>query len=573
MKKPRGRKPEQAAPAPERAAPARRGWIWIALAAGALAAVFEVYSGALRGPFLLDDMYLPFGRPDAAQMDWRQWVAQRPVLMATFLWNYRTSGTETYSYHLVSIALHWAASILVFVLLRRIQRLAGVEDRGNAFALFGAAVFLLHPVQTEAVAYIASRSDVLSTLFAFAALAVFLYTRDSGIRIVPALAVAALTAMAALSKEQAAALPAVFVLADLLLGERRGWRAALANWKLYAPLIAGGAYGAYRVAAALRLAPTVGFQIEGLSWYEYFFTQCRVIWLYVRLIVFPYGLNVDHDIAISRSLLEPGAAIGFLALLAAFALAWLRRKTWPLALFGLLAMLALLAPTSSFFPIRDVAAERRVYAPLLGFLLIAAEFARRLPKTNAVKAGMAAVVLALAVPTYSRASLYGNSVEFWADSAAKSPGKVRPRFQLAYAQYAAGACDVASREFAAAAALDKPTFELLVDWGHALECAGHADQAVAKLREAAAIDSNAQVYTAIGMVLGKQGRAEEALAELARAQTLDPTFGMIYYNRGNVFAMRGEWAKAAEQYREAVRVEPSNEAARQALAAAEARVK
>src|SRR5262249_31124693 len=143
--------------------------------------------------------------------------------------------------------------------------------------------------------------------------------------------------------------------------------------------------------------------------------------------------------------------------------AWLYRKRWPLAAFGAILFVILIAPTSSFVPILDPEAERRLYLPLLGLILIALEFLRRLKLQQIIWIGSAVCVL-LSVLAYQRNELWGDPVALWADTAAKSPHKMRPRFQLAYEYYAAGNCPQSAVNYEAASKLSPPRFDLLMDW-------------------------------------------------------------------------------------------------------------
>ena len=79
----------------------------------------------------------------------------------------------------------------------------------------------------------------------------------------------------------------------------------------------------------------------------------------------------------------------------------------------------------------------------------------------------------------------------WEDSAAKSPQKARPRFQLAYSEYQAGRCADAVNEFERTAQLEKPAYDLYVDWALAYDCAGNTSAAVEKLNRAAAMEPSA----------------------------------------------------------------------------------
>src|SRR5512143_4147669 len=121
-------------------------------------------------------------------------------------------------------------------------------------------------------------------------------------------------------------------------------------------LAAAGAWGGFAVWRVLQGAPTAGFHVAGLTPATYFFTQCRVIWTYVRLFFLPSGQNVDPDVAVSHGLLDHGAIFGLAALIALIAAAWIYRRRWPLAAFGVFMFVLLLAPTSSFIPISDVSA-------------------------------------------------------------------------------------------------------------------------------------------------------------------------------------------------------------------------
>ena len=182
----------------------------------------------------------------------------------------------------------------------------------------------------------------------------------------------------------------------------------------------------------------------------------------------------DPDVATSRSLLENGAIFGLLALIAVAAAAWIYRKRFPLAALGVAVFLLLIAPTSSIVPIQDVQFERRVYLPFLGLALIVLEFLRRLKFSQIVGVG-AAILAICTLLTYQRSEVWASSFSLWQDTVAKSPRKVRPRFQLAYAKYESGHCPDASADYEIASTLGPPDYTLLTDWALALDCTGHED--------------------------------------------------------------------------------------------------
>jgi tetratricopeptide (TPR) repeat protein len=281
----------------------------------------------------------------------------------------------------------------------------------------------------------------------------------------------------------------------------------------------------------------------------------------------PIGQNLDPDVKISRRLMMHGAVYALAALLVITALAWIFRRKFPLASYGWFAWLLLLAPTSSFVPIRDPMAERRMYMPFIGLLFIALELLRHWKVSRKVFIGALAGVLLLAgALTYQRNLLWSNSVDIWKDTVAKSPEKYRPRFQLAYALYLAGSCSDAAEQYAKAATIEKPRYDLFLDWGLAYDCAGDPQRALEKLQSSADLRGNAHIFSQIGMEYGKIGKYPEALNALDRAQRADPRFAMTYYYMGNIHSLQGDQAQAVADYQRVLRFDPGNQPAREALA-------
>lgn len=561
MKKSKRQQRAEKTAAAETPKPKRVWWPWAAVLAG-LVMVLEVYGPALSGAFVLDDRYLVFMDPNAAQMSLQTWLTgMRPLLFFSYWLNFQSSGTEPYMYHVTNVFLHFLGSLVIALIAARLLELAGTTGRArNILSAIAGGLFLLHPLQTESVAYVASRSEVLSVLLYFAAFAVFLYRRTESITILRAAAVVVLFGAAISTKEHTLTLAALLLLTDYYWG-LGGFRK---NGLLYGLLAAAGVGSAFLIWRELKDAPTAGFHVVGLTPATYFFTQCRVIWTYVRLFFLPFGQNVDPDVAVSHSLLDHGAIFGLAALVAVIAAAWIYRKRWPLAAFGIFMFLLLLAPTSSFIPILDVSAERRMYLPFLGLVLVCLEFLRRLKITQAAWAG-AAILAVCSVLTHQRSAVWANPVTLWQDAANKSPRKWRPHFQLASVLYESGSCAEAAQNFEAASRLEQPAFDLLLDWGLALDCAGDWQDALVKLQQSAALRHTAHVESQIGMVYAKHNKFEEAMAALNQAQAIDPNFEMTYVYRGKIFEATGDKTAAAAQYQRALTLNPFNSDARDSL--------
>jgi tetratricopeptide (TPR) repeat protein len=548
-----------------------RPWHYMAALAAALVAALEVYGPALRGAFVFDDSYLPFTGQEYVNAPLRAWLGVRPLLMFTFWANFHLYGTEPFSYHMFNVLGHLATSALVFLAARKLLSWAGASGFTlAALAAFAAGLFLLHPVQTESVAYVTSRSEVLSVLLFHAAFVVYLYRRSESVSWITAVAVLLLFGLAASTKEHAAIMPLFLLLTDYYWNPGFSFQGIRRNWRLYALFVVGGALAARMIARVLASADTAGFSLKEFTWYQYFFTQCRVIWDYIRLFFLPYGQTVDYDYAVSRTIFERGAIIGLIGLVALAVAAFYFRRRYPLASYGYFAFLLLLAPTSSVMPIADPIAERRMYLPIIGLILVVLEFLRRWKTARATLAASLAAVLCVAgALTYQRSKVWAGPLPLWEDAALKSPRKQRVQFQLGFAYFTLGRCAEALRKFETAARLGKPDYRILVDWGLAYDCLNRREEALAKLREAAAVSDNAHVNSLIGLVYIKDGKREEAMHALDTAARIDPAYDMTYVYRGALYASTNDWQAAMAQYQHALKLNRLNDLAREGIAQAE----
>jgi len=547
------------AAAPPKTAARHRDWLPYAAAGAALALAFWAYGPALHGAFLFDDTVLPFALPDVAApfLAWIRGV--RPVLMASYWMNARLSGDDPFSYHVVNVVIHLAAAALVFLIVRRLLEWSQAPaGRRKLLAGFAAGVFLLHPIQTEAVAYLAGRSEALSVTFFLAAYAVFLYRRQTAITWGTVLMVAALFGLALLSKEHTIVLPALLLLTDFWWNPGFSFRGARANWRLYIPL-ALGAGGAVAFFWRLILhSASAGFHLRDVSWYQYLFTQGRALFYYPAEFLLPLRLTADWDFPVSRNVFEHGAIFGLIALVVLAAVAWHYRRRFPLACFGYFAYLILMSPTSSILPIADPLAERRLYLGMLGLLLIVVDLAGRIrADSKKLAAAFAALLLAATLITHARAEVWADPITLWQDTANKSPHKRRVLFQLASAYADAGRCQDAVEEYQKVAQAWRPDYNLLVDWALAYDCVNQPELALEKLRQASNLEVNAHVYTQIAKVYAERRRWAEALDALAVAEKIDPNYATMYAYRGKIFFNLNRAAEAVADYRRALALQPS----------------
>jgi tetratricopeptide (TPR) repeat protein len=415
-----------------------------------LAAV--LYSPALDGPFVYDD-------PNAITQSQlirsltplTKFVnlSTRPLTDFSYAIDYAVGAYAPRSYHVTSLVLHTANAVLLYVLALVTLGLPGLAQRYGAarqgIALGAAALFAAHPLASESVAYVSSRSEVLSSVFYLTAVLSFALAATRGGK----LAVAGIffaTGISGLCKESAASIPLALLLYDaVFLGgdERRRrplhWR--LIGVSLLPILIGGGLFAArtlLRPSGLGSYAATAGLGFDRFTWWQYLFTQFGVIVSYLRLTVLPIGQTFDYDTRLADSLFAPEVLLPFLLLVGLVILAWRWRRAQPLFAFAVGWTLLILAPTSSVMPIADLMVERRMYLALAGLMLFAAgglwdlagmALAER-ARLFAYTAVIAVLVAAASVVTWQRATLWGDAIALHEDGVAKAPGNPRTRLNL-----------------------------------------------------------------------------------------------------------------------------------------------
>ena len=340
-----------------------------------LAAALVPYVRTLGHGFVLDDERLLRSIPEIRSLQSVPAVLgldgrlpqPRALRTVSFAIDHAAAGGFDPAYfHASNLVLHALAAIAVFALARKL--LAPLE------ALLAALVFAVHPVQTEAVAFVAARKDLLAALFSTLAFLAFLRHRErqtAG----RAAAVFGLFALAVLGKEVAVVLPALFLAHDAI-ARREGVSGALrTRWRFYAPF-AALALAAAAVAVAFHEISSfaASLRFPGGSLARTWLTVPAVLSKYAALLFFPFGLSADYSYdafpLVSRALdarfLVPLAVVAALAVLAA----WLARRA-PAASFGMAWALVAVLPVSQILPHHEIVAEHYLYLPSIGAALAA----------------------------------------------------------------------------------------------------------------------------------------------------------------------------------------------------------
>lgn len=342
-------------------------------------AVGIAYSNTYTASFHFDDQHTIVENPRIKHIKnipsffWKNEgpVGSRPLLLVTVAINYAIGGLNVVGYHIFNNLLHAVNGILFYFFMIMILNLPRFRDRyshlSREISLFGSLLFVVHPVQTEAVTYIISRSMPLTTFFYL--LGFIIYTRafETGKRYLYFwLIVISFLGMA--SREDYITFPVMLFIYDVML--LSSFKDALRRWNIYLFL---GITVAYRLWLSLTYKGTeeaAGFGVKLLSPYQYLLTQFNVIWTYVRLLFLPINQNLDYDYPVAKSIFEFPTILSLMGhlLVIAFAI-WIYKRS-RLVTFLILWWYITLSPSSSFIPIIDVIFEHRVYLPSIGFFFL-----------------------------------------------------------------------------------------------------------------------------------------------------------------------------------------------------------
>ena len=363
-------------------------------------------------------------------------------------------GLDVRGFHATSLLVHLGASLFVYalaLLLFRTPRLSRSELAAHApaVALVAAALFAVHPVQTQAVTYLVQRFTSLATLFGLAGTCAWLrYRLGSGRGRWGWLALSIAATVAAMTtKEIAFTFPLMALAAEVLFFEGRlsprllRLVPLLATMAIIPALVLAGGPVASRITAGGEQA----LKMIRLERGDYLLTQARVVLTYLRLLVLPVDQNLVYDYPVEHSLSAPVVLSGLAHLAAlggAILLARRSRRGEPalaLLAFGIVWFYVALSVESLAVVIVDVIFEHRVYYPSVGFCLAIASgavlavrrAAARWPAAPKLASAVALVaVLALAAATFARNGVWATEATLWTDVAEKSPGMPAAQYMV-----------------------------------------------------------------------------------------------------------------------------------------------
>jgi tetratricopeptide (TPR) repeat protein len=534
-------------------------------------------------------------------------VSGRPILNLSLALNYAISGGHPWSYHATNLLIHIGVALLLFGIVRR--TLGGIAfPRPDASAFAVALIWVVHPVTTEAVTYVAQRAESLMALFYLLTLYCFIRSaaeaRSSWSTGWKALAVISCW-LGMGTKEVMVSAPIAVLLFDRIF-VAKSWKGAWrARWGFYASMLASWIPLLFFVAGTgWDRSGTFSF---GTSWVPYWLSQGEAVARYLRVAFWPYPLSFDYG--------PPCAPVGLAIVLVGLVLTalfftargCLRGQPWSFLASG---SFLVLAPTSLLPGTLQYVAEHRIYLPLAavitavvlgvqsGFLRrsITIWFCRkracaRFRLRPAVVSTVFLVVVALGLATAMRNRVYADDLSLWMDTVRKwprsalaeanagkalldrgrteegmaccqkavelDPTKPLSRYNLGFAYESEKRWNDALNEFIAAARLNPKLYAAQYRAGRLLNRAGRASEAEGFLRRALATDPEfAEARGDLGVALALQGRQTEAIDEFRRSLTLEADQPEVEFNLGVSLVRLGRLDEAGMHYAAAVRLQP-----------------
>ena len=559
-------------------AKSRPQWHWWACLLALPVLVILLYSNAERAPFVFDDrihiLDNPYVRAFRSTLDSEaisklihnpSGLASRPLLLATYGWNFASTGMDAGAFRRINWLIHAVNALLVFLIAFEIAANAGAAGRRFQAALFSGALFAAHPLLTESVTYVSGRSSSLCATFYFMGLfAVLRAGRSKSLRWPLLAALIVCTLIGLLVKQEAITLPAAgVVLIWLAWPETETIRrrlTATSTLALGTVLILAIQYRPLADTSATTQNNwellAAGFE-STLAFFPYFLTAITAYCsYYLWRFVLPVNLSLDPEIATVSTPLSAPFLISVIVLCALVYAAFCLHKSRTMLVCGI--GLILVSPLSAYcvFPLADVVAEHRAYISVLGLVLVLADLIVSLPGAARISVWLCLIGL-YGWLTIERNAVWNSEIALWQDASQKAPEKVRPHLNLGALYQISGQRDQAIREYEFVLQRDSNHSAAVSNLGALyleVQEPGKAEELLVRAVEQKSVYPN--VYLNLGVLRLRQGRYDEARDLLRQALKFNPRQAMAHLNLGDILFNQGRPADAIKEYLEEIEVNP-----------------
>lgn len=466
----------------------------------------------------------------------------RPVLLTVFSMEWRLWHDHVFGWHLVNTLFHIADAILLFYILQRVFK-------NNLLAFLTSLIFIIHPLQTEAVTYVNSLGDSLSVFFMFLGLNLFLNFKqgqEPKSNSSSYLWSMVCFGLALMSKETAIILPGLIILVDFFSQDpqivfktriKQVWQ------NVYPFFIMVGIYLLLR-ATSLNFQNTFNLYDQQNAFTSSFliriFTFFKILIVYLGLLIYPHNLHMERGIEITKNLWGT-PLLGLLIIILILYLIISQYKKRPIISFGLLWFLIGLAPTSNILvPINGLLYEHWLYLPMIGFWIVffsilpsplTGEGVRRslseVGRVRVIKALLIILILYfvfLSTTTLARNRQWRNPVTFYKQTLIYAPNSYRIINNLGMAYADVKNYDLADQMYERAINLDNSNPVAYHNLANSYKDLGQTDLAIKYYKLAIAKDPRFIFsYNALVMMYLDQNKKDEAIAFLEEIKKTYPS--------------------------------------------------
>ena len=536
---------------------------------------FLAYAGTLLGDFVWDDEYLVINNSNIKSFTHLPDVFKtyagygsgnvnnfyRPLQEVSNMVDYHLWGEAPMGFHLTNTTLHALVAVVVFIFLLCLS--------GNILVAGLASLFYaVHPVHTEAVAYIAGRADPLYTLFMLLSLIMFILSskRISGGKNGAFFYIFSLLffIMSLLCKETAITLPLIVGLYIVFfLKGGASYKSLKFAWVPYAVICCAYVFMRMTVLDFSHNAPGSIFTSVPLAYR--ILTFLRSIGIYLRVLALPVDLHMERTMAITKGLFEPAALMALGATLVAAWGVWYTYRRNRLISFAIVWFFVNLLPFSNVVPLNSFLAEHWLYAASIGvFLLVAMGIVQLYNYITAPKIRITFIcIIGIIVGIYAALTVIRNAewsdeIVFYESTLKYHPMDTRVYLNLGNAYYERGDLERAIEEYLNVIALDKNYAVAYGNIGTIALRLGDWEKAEKNLKKAIQLKSDYPIaYYNLGLLRMEQKRYKEAVAYLEKATGQMPQFYQAWDLIGRSYMELGDTQKAKKAFIRSLEILPS----------------
>lgn len=517
-----------------------------------------IYAQSLQNGFVIwDDDSLVYENPLVQELSLRTlkgiFTSYDPELyipftLLSFQVEHALFGFAPFFYHLTNLLLHIVAGGLVFLFLRQL--------RISAWIAFGCALlFAVHPINTEAVAWVSARKDLLASVFSLGALVLYqryLLQR----RMIFFYGTLLLFLLALLSKASAIMLPAMFLLLDWF--ERRKDRCVLTEKIPFFLLSA--------VFLGIALAGKAR-NIESLTLIETLLLAAKSAAFSVKMFLFPAGISVIYQQSGPITIADSSFFVSLMTVLTlGVFIALSLRRTRTIA-FSFLFFLLAFAPSFANFSKADAVyyfSDRYIYLAQIGLLFLLGQaidhtLRRRGQVMRAsVSTAFAVVIIIFGWTAHARSLVWAESVKLFTDALSANVQSAVMRGNLGLLYHRRGQAEAAEREYLQALEIDPRHWRTLTNLGFLYQEQGKRD--AARELYGRALEANPrseEAHVNVGTLLLDDGKADEAIAHFRSAIGINPSFAPAYANLASAYAKKQMYKEALDASLRALELDPS----------------